>query len=189
MADYVIERLPGSLVRKIILVSSTSVFKDNNAEIFESDMPEPDSETARLLADTEDQFLAIQNKKVCVVRPAGLVGPDRHPGRFFRNRSRIPNGLAPVNLIHRDDVIGIINSLISNENASGIYHACSPAHPARQDFYDLAARSSNFPPPDFIPEKLSWKIISSRRVYNELGYTFKYPDLTDWLKADSAGEL
>ena len=189
MADYFTAKLPDSPIRKIILVSSTSVYKENNTEIFETDLAEPDTEAGKLLEETEDKFLALQKKNVCIVRAAGLVGPERHPGRFFRNRSQIPNGLAPVNLIHRDDVIGIIHKLIGSENASGIYNVCSPIHPSKQDFYQYAARYSGFPPPDFIPEKLSWKIISSFRVNNELGYKFKYPDLIEWLKIDSGGQL
>jgi nucleoside-diphosphate-sugar epimerase len=189
MADYFATRLPDSPVRKIILVSSTSVYQENNTEIFEADLAEPDSETGKLLEDTENKFLAIQNKKICVVRAAGLVGPERHPGKFFRSKSNVPNGLAPVNLIHRDDVIGIIHKLIESEDASGIYNACSPSHPSKKNFYQVAARNAGFPPPDFIPEKLSWKIISSSRVYDDLGYVFKYPDLIKWLELDSQGVL
>ena len=189
MADYFAATLPNSPVRKIILVSSTSVYKEDNTEIFETDLADPDSAAGKLLVETENKFLAIQNKKVCIVRAAGLVGPERHPGRFFRNRTQIPNGLSPVNLIHRDDVIGIIQKLIASENAFGIYNACSPSHPSKQDFYRYAAQFSGFPPPDFIPEKLSWKIISSLRVNNELEYIFKYPDLIKWLESEGEGQL
>jgi nucleoside-diphosphate-sugar epimerase len=182
MTDYFTQRIPESRVQKVILVSSTSVYKEANAEIFESTLAEADSPSAISQLATENKFLDIKNKRVCVVRSAGLVGPERHPGRFFKNRSNIPNGLAPVNLIHRDDVIGIIQMLVDRDEVNGIYNACSPTHPPKQDFYRLAALSSGFTAPDFIPEILSWKIISSLRVFSELEYHFKYPDLTSWLE-------
>ena len=182
MADVMYKTLTPSRVKKVILLSSTSVYSDTNTIVSETSTPEPDSEAGKLLLEVENQFLAIRNKQICVLRPAGLVGPGRHPGRFFKDKTRIPNGLAPVNLIHRDDVIGIIQTMIENPGASGVYNACSPVHPTKQEFYTQAAATLDMQAPDFIPEKKSYKIISSGRVYEELGYAYKYNNLIDWLK-------
>jgi nucleoside-diphosphate-sugar epimerase len=185
MADYLTDEIPGSRINKVILVSSTSVYSETNRSLSEGDIPEPDSVTGKLLLEVENQFLELEQKKVCVLRASGLVGPERHPGRFFRNKGLIPNGLAPVNLIHREDVIGIIIKLIESKNTQGIYNACSPLHPTKQDFYGLAAEVCKQIPPVFIPEKTSWKIICSSRVKDELNYVFKHPDLREWLKDQS----
>lgn len=182
MADIICKTLTQSGVKKVILVSSTSVYSETNTIVSETSTPEPDSEAGKLLLEVENQFLSIQNKQICVLRPAGLVGPGRHPGRFFKDKTRIPNGLAPVNLIHRDDVIGIIQSMIENPKASGVYNACSPAHPTKQEFYNQAAATLDLQAPGFIPEKKSFKIISSKRIQEELGYAYKYNNLIDWLK-------
>ena len=135
---------------------------------------------------TENQFLAIPNVQVCVLRPAGLVGPGRHPGRFFRDKIDVPNGLTPINLIHLEDVIGILQCLIENPEARGRYHACSPEHPGKEDFYRQAAESLKLKAPGFIREKKNYKIISSERVQEELGYRFKYPDLLTWINGNSS---
>ncbi|HAP82964.1 MAG TPA: NAD(P)-dependent oxidoreductase, partial [Enterobacteriaceae bacterium] len=40
-----------------------------------------------------------------------LVGPGRHPGRFFAGKSG-PNGNHGVNLVHLEDVVGAISLLL-----------------------------------------------------------------------------
>ena len=186
MADFFTKIIPTTRINKIILLSSTSVYSESNDTVCESDRPEPDTPGGNLLLEVEDQFLSIPDKKVIVLRASGLIGPQRHPSRFFKNKTGIPNGLAPVNLIHRDDVIGIILSLIADQHAAGIYNACSVEHPSKQDFYGLAAKVTKNAIPQFVSEKLSWKIISSIRVSQELNYSFIYPDLSNWLKDDKS---
>ncbi len=181
MADYFCKNIPQTEIKKIILVSSTSVYNETNSSVSEKDLPEPESAGGKLLLEVEKQFLAVERKQVCVLRPAGLIAEDRHPGRFFRNKINIPNGLAPINLIHRDDVIGIILKLIADDDAQGVYNGCSLTHPAKQEFYAVAAESIGLKAPGFIAEKKGWKIISSERVSRELNYEFKYPDLQTWL--------
>ena len=46
-----------------------------------------------------------------ILRLAGLVGPGRHPGRFFAGKSA-PDGQHGVNLVHLEDVIGAIELLL-----------------------------------------------------------------------------
>ena len=181
MADLITGKVVERRVHKIILVSSTSVYRDTNTTVTESSLTEADSPTGRLLLNVENQFLALKNKQVCVLRPAGLVGPERHPGNFFKDKSGIPNGLAPVNLIHRDDVIGILLSLIRNPEAKGVYNGCSLTHPAKHEFYTNAAEVLGNPAPGFLLEKNWYKIVASVRIKEELNYTFKFPDLMSWL--------
>ena len=188
LAGYLSDKIPGTRIKKMIFISSTSVYPENNCVITETETAQPDTSGGRLLKEVEDQLLSISVKSVIVLRLAGLVGPQRHPGRFFKGRKGISGGLAPVNLIHRDDVIGIIERIINDDSTAGIYNACSPSHPPKNDFYRLAAETSGEPIPEFIPEKGNWKIISGQRVNDELNYQFIYPDLENWLK-ETAGTL
>ena len=185
MSDFFCKNIPNTEIRKIVLVSSTSVYNETNTSVSEQDLSEPESPAGKLLLKVENQFLALKNMQVCVLRPSGLIAEDRHPGRFFKNKINIPNGLAPINLIHRDDVIGIILKLLDHNEAHGIYNGCSLTHPAKMDFYRMAAESIGLPPPEFIAEKRVWKIVLSERVKKELDYEFLYPDLQDWLKERS----
>ncbi len=180
MVESVCRELPGSKVRKLILVSSTSVYPDNNKILNENANILPDTASGKLMAETEAIFRN-QNVNMISLRLAGLIGPGRMPGKFFSGKTSIPNGMAPVNLIHLEDVIGIIQHLILDENASGVYNGCAPSHPSREEFYTLAASIEGLPQPQFISEKANWKIVSSVRLKSELNYSFKTPSLMDWL--------
>ena len=182
MARFFTESIPESQISKIILISSTAVYPETNSPARESEEARPETAAGVLLKEVEDQFLAIRDKSIVILRLAGLVGPGRHPGKFFKGKKGIPNGWAPVNVIHRDDVIGIIKKLIEDDRAAGIYNGCSPVHPSKISFYRLAATLAGEPLPEFIAEEGTGKIISGSRVGVELRYEFIYPNLEDWLR-------
>lgn len=180
MIQYVCSQIHHSEVSKLILISSTSVYPDSKEVVDEFSMVFPDTESGRLMADTET-LLNKLDVNVISLRLAGLIGPERMPGKFFAGKSEIPNGLSPVNLIHLNDVIGIINCLVKDRNAAGIYNGCAPSHPRKEEFYTLAAELEGLEKPDFILEKTGGKIISSSRLTEELNYHFEIPSLMDWL--------
>jgi nucleoside-diphosphate-sugar epimerase len=182
MADVLTRKLPKSKIHRIILISSTSVYGDPNKILAEADEPQPDTESAKLLIEVEKQFMLLKDKEVIVVRPGGLIGDDRYPGRFFSGKNEIENGLAPVNLIHKADITGIVYALALAERASGIYNAVAPHHPTKKEFYTLAAFQVGLAPPNFLEEKVNWKIVNSSRISHELAYVFTYPNLNQWLK-------
>ena len=181
MAETLKDQLVNSKVSRLIFISSTSVYPDSNSILTEFSAIDPETESGIVLAETE-ALLSSLNMKVILLRLSGLIGPKRMPGRFFAGKTTIPNGLAPVNMIHQDDVIRLINCLIDFETAEGVYIGCSPSHPSKEEFYTLAASSEQLNPPTFISEKLRWKLISSERTNRELSFTYKYPSLMDWLR-------
>ncbi|HEY0667406.1 MAG TPA: SDR family oxidoreductase [Sphingobacteriaceae bacterium] len=174
------EALPDSSIKKIIFISSTSVYGDSNGIVNESTTPIPDNDAGKRML-TAEQIILNTDVEHVIVRLAGLIGPGRHPGKFLAGKTGVLNGLAPVNLIHLDDVIGILNAIITDENSSGIYNATAPHHPTRQEFYTSAAQSLGLDPPQFILEKASWKKVNSIRVTEELNYKFAVPNLMKWL--------
>lgn len=180
MVQFICDALPRGKVTKLILISSTSVYADNNGLIDEYSKTFPDTESGQLMLETEI-LLGEQKVNMISLRLAGLIGPGRTPGRFFAGQIRVPNGLAPINLIHLDDAVGIIHRLIIDKKACGIFNGCAPAHPTKQEFYTLAAELEGFDKPDFIPEKNKWKIISSIRLAGELNYQFEVPSPMEWL--------
>ena len=181
MAETLKDQLVNSRVSRLIFISSTSVYPDSNSILTEFSSIDPKTESGIVLAETE-ALLSSLKMKVILLRLSGLIGPKRMPGKFFAGKTNIPNGLAPVNMIHQDDVISLINCLIDFETAEGVYIGCSPSHPSKEEFYTLAASSEQLNPPTFIPEKLRWKLISSERTNRELSFTYKYPSLMDWLE-------
>ena len=180
MGDVLKKQILDSRVSKLIFISSTSVYSENNTIVTESSEISPETDSARMIVELE-KTLAELPITLIILRLAGLFGPKRLPGRFFAGKSNIPNGLAPVTLIHQEDVIHLIDKLIDSETAKGIYIGCAPSHPTKQEFYTLAAQLEQLEPPAFIPEKLHWKEVTSERIEKELNFSFKFPSLIDRL--------
>lgn len=162
------EAIQAAGTKRAIFISSTSVYGDVNKELLESDHPEPDTESGRAMLAAEEE-LKSASFAVTVIRFGGLIGPGRHPGRFFAGKKNVANGKAPVNLIHLRDCIGITMAVI-RERAFGLtINACSPEHPEKMEFYTRAALEAGLEVPHFIPELLSWKIVRTE-VVDRLNY-------------------
>ncbi len=134
--------------------------------------------SGQVLKELEDWLHNLPGTQVDIVRLAGLVGPGRHPGRFFAGKSA-PDGQHVVNLVHLDDVVGAIELLLQAPKGGHIYNICAPSHPARSTFYPLMARQLGLAPPAFRRGKV-WqdkgKIIDGNRICHELGFEYQYPD-------------
>ncbi|MEO6980494.1 MAG: SDR family oxidoreductase [Mucilaginibacter sp.] len=163
-------------VNKVIYISSTAVYGDNNTEVTELNPPEPDTESGRILREAEGLFSGETAFETTILRFAGLVGPGRHPGRFFAGKKDIPNGPAPVNLIHLDDCIGITTALIKQNAFDQVFNGVSPHHPAKSSFYREASLQAGLVAPEFIERLDSWKLIDSVNVPGILNYNFVVPD-------------
>jgi nucleoside-diphosphate-sugar epimerase len=173
--------LEKSKVQKVIFISSTSVYPEDKTIVTESTIIDSSSPSAVSIFKAEEIFRNLENTKTTVIRMAGLIGPNRHPGRFFAGKENIPNGLAPVNLIHLDDCIGIIKWVIEKEIWGETLNGASPSHPTKADFYDLAAQHYNQSSAKFIAEKKEFKIVSSEKLTEKYHYQFKIPGLIEWL--------
>lgn len=124
----------------VIYTSSTGVYGETQGLVTEKTSPRPatHSSTAVLAAEA---WLAATGCPLTILRLAGLIAPDRHPGRFYGGRDRpIPQADAPVNLVHRDDVIAAVRLLLGRTDlGSDTYNVCAAAHPTKGDFYAAAA--------------------------------------------------
>jgi nucleoside-diphosphate-sugar epimerase len=161
-------------IRKVILISSTGVYLEVDRHVDESSNIDPDTPSSRTLLEAERLLMNDPDLQTTVVRFGGLIGPGRHPGRFFAGKKDIPNGQAPVNLIHLDDCIGIIKSIIEQDAFGDIFNACAPQHPQKQIFYTKAAANAALPAPHFIDELGDWKIVDSKNLSAILNYQFKF---------------
>jgi hypothetical protein len=93
----------------VLFISSTSVYNDVDAFTEET--------IANLLLKAGNNYWKQNNycKAISILNDTsfgGLIGEDRHPVKFLRSRkSRKSN--APINLIHQEDCIGIINYFVT----------------------------------------------------------------------------
>lgn len=164
-----------SEIEKVLFVSSTSVYENKNQTISESDGIES---KRSLLLEIENLFRSSGKFKTTIVRFGGLIGYSRNPGRFFRSGKRAPDPDAHVNLIHRDDCIGIIGKIIEQEIWGEVFNCCADTHPTKREFYTQAAEAIGIPAPEFVTsESKSFKIISNQKVKRILKYEFLHADL------------
>ena len=169
-----------SRLEKIVFISSTSVYEDKNEITNEAspiDKGNINLKIEELLRSLPERF------SVTILRMAGLIGPNRHPGRFFANKKdNIPNGLNPVNLIHLDDCVEIITLIIDKNIWNETFNLCTPHHPSRKEFYCEATAQYCGKYPIFVEEKGQWKTIDSSKIINTLDYNFKYDNLFEAIK-------
>jgi NAD dependent epimerase/dehydratase family enzyme len=111
------------------------------------------------------------------LRCAGLAGYDRNIVKYFAGKKNLKMGNAPVNLIHRDDVIEIILKLLQKNIWNKTYNLCAPLHPLRKDIYPRLAIKYNYETPEYDTlDTFEGKIISGDFLAEQLQYSFKFPD-------------
>jgi nucleoside-diphosphate-sugar epimerase len=177
----VIDALVDSPVSKVLFVSSTSVYPAPNREVTEEDASDPDaadSPAGRTLLYVEEMLRSETAFRTTVVRFSGLIGYDRNPARYLLRMKELADPEQPMNLIHRDDCIGIISAIIAQGKWGEVFNASSEQHPKRKEFYAVAAESLGveLPPAAESAQARPFKIVSSRKLVEALGYRFLHPD-------------
>ncbi|WP_299760702.1 SDR family oxidoreductase [uncultured Pontibacter sp.] len=167
-----------SPVSRILFVSSTSVYQDLNRTVTEEDISfTEEMEPNNMLLQAEKLFQDREDWMTTVVRFSGLVGGNRQPGRFLAGKKNVLNGDAPVNLIHLEDCLNILYSILEQQKWGKVYNACADMHPLRREFYTSSAQALGLTPPEFSDmEKTQFKLINSQKLKDDLSYTFIYPD-------------
>jgi nucleoside-diphosphate-sugar epimerase len=156
----------------VIFCSSTGIYPDGSyvadeeAEIL-NDSPLAQAENA----------VKKSGKKNYLLRLAGLIGPKRHPAKFFADRENIPNGNAPVNLIQQEDVVSAILQIIKEQPENGIYNLCFPDHPTRSTYYSYASKTLYGKSAHFLEEG-EGKLIIGEKIEEQTSFRYK-TDLFD----------
>ena len=128
-----------SSIKKVLFVSSTSVYADENGLITEKTIPKPDTESGKQLLQAEQLLQSNSNFNTTIIRFGGLIGEDRHPIRFLSGRENLENPDAPINLIHQKDCIGIILKIIEKKSWKETFNAVAPFHPSLEMYYSQKA--------------------------------------------------
>lgn len=169
------DQVEKSSIQHLIFVSSTSVFEDREdfPVYTEEDEPNGIQANSEQLKGAEKLMLS-EIFRTSIIRFGGLLGPKRQPVNYLAGRKDIKDPHGPVNLIHLDDCIGIINAIIES-GLTGIFHGVNPNHPTKEEYYKSVAIDKNLTIPEFdehTPSK--GKIITSVRVEEELDFNFNW---------------
>ena len=193
--------LAGSPLKKFVYTSSTSVYGQNDgAVVTETSPAEPDAPTAKVLVDAENFLVAAVRESffpAVIVRVAGIYGPARGHAfkQFLRGEARMENdGSRWLNMIHRDDVIGVIIAALENGRPGEIYNAADNVPVSQRDFFAwLAAELQKPLPPkasddagQFRKRGATNKRVSNAKLRAELKYIFRHPDFRSGYAAEIA---
>jgi nucleoside-diphosphate-sugar epimerase len=205
LIDWLAESPP----RKFVYTSSTSVYgQTDGSQVKETSPTEPAVETSQILVQTERLLSeAFEQKKfpAVILRVAGIYGPDR--GHYFkqylRNEARITGrGEQLSNMIHRDDLIGIIMAALNYAHPGQVYNAVDEEPVTQVHFFRWLSETLGKWMPPSVSEEVGETLkrgVTNKRVLNrklkmELGYRFKYPTFRQGYTAeiqrlDQAGKL
>lgn len=173
-----VEKYP---VKKIIYISSTSVYPELNREVVEEDVSTPETSASPTMVKAEN-LLKNFAADVTILRSAGLMGYDRIPAKYFAGWKGLTTGNIPVNYIHRDDVIRIIETVIEQNIWGDTFNIVSPIHPIRKEIYTRNCEELGFEMPEFVApaEPQPYKIISPEKWLEKSEYHFLFKNPLDY---------
>jgi nucleoside-diphosphate-sugar epimerase len=179
----IIEWLCGSLIKKYIHISSTSVYGQTDASVVDENSPtEPQSETSKVLVETE-QFL--KGFPAIILRLGGIYGPERgHLFRQYLGGQAVINGDGSryLNMIHRDDVVRAIIAALERGKPGEVYNVADDEPVREIEFFQWLSKTLSRPMPPFAPAPVSRKRgitnkrVSNRKLREELGCELEYPN-------------
>ena len=184
-------------LQKYVYTSSTGVYAQIDGSIVDEQSPsEPASETGRILLETEALLLNAAHTRhfpAVILRASGIYGPGR--GHLFQQYLRGEAVIAGrlINMIHRDDLAGIIVTALQSGRPGELYNASDDEPVSQTDFFTWLAQKLGKPLPpvgaDLATSRkrgLTNKRVSNRKLKNELGYRFQYPTYREGYSAEIA---
>ncbi|MGY3858383.1 NAD-dependent epimerase/dehydratase family protein [Aeromonas intestinalis] len=169
--------------QRVLFIGATSVWRPGQTE---AESPRPLHERGERMLAAERAVLAAGFECAMVLRPAGLYGPDRHPGRFLAGKTLAGGGQA-VNLVHLDDVIAACVLMLDKGEDGDAYNLSAPVHPRREQLYPFASRLLGLTPPLFTEPRGDFAPIEGQRICERLGFVYRWPDPAHWF-ADPAAQ-
>lgn len=130
---------------KVLFVSSTAVYGDLEGEVNELTPIKPSTESGKQLMESEQLFGNDPSLSSTIIRFGGLIGPDRHPVTMLAKKTHLTNGNDPVNLIHLEDCIHMILTILENQYWGELFNGVNPFHPSKSDYYGSEAAKRGLP--------------------------------------------
>lgn len=174
--NRLISYIEKSGVEKVLFVSATSVFEDrNDLPLYtEEDTPNGTAKNAKQLIEVEELLKTSEKFETSILRLGGLLGPGRHPVNYLAGKSDLKDPEGPVNLIHLEDCIGMIEAIIKKEAWGETFHGVYPEHPTRIEYYSRKAKEKGLAVMSFNEDSDSkGKKINSVNLDEILEYQFK----------------
>jgi nucleoside-diphosphate-sugar epimerase len=206
---HLLEFMQARPPRRFVYTSSTGVYAQTDGLPVKEDHPaEANTETNQVLIDTEKLLIEAHARShfpAVILRVAGIYGPGRchYLRKFVNNEIRIEgHGERHMNMIHRDDVVGVILAALRNGRPGQTYNAVDDEPVTELHFFRwLSETLGKWMPPretgeQKTPGQRGWsnKRVLNRKLKMELGYECIYPTFRQGYTAEirrleDAGEL
>ena len=174
---------------KYVYTSSTGVYaQDDGSWVDETSPTEPTAPTAQVLLETEQLLLqawSTQGFPAIILRVAGIYGPSR------THRPKGPDERF-MNMIHRDDVTGVILAALERGRLGQIYNAVDDEPVTQKIFSEWISAKTGTPMPNSAEPGVlrkrgpANKQISNEKLKRELGYRFKHPSFREGYASEIA---
>jgi len=150
-----------ALDTQMILLSSTSFYDDK-----------------KIIKEAEE-LAKIKDENTVVLRLGGLMGYDRIAGKYTAGKT-VEDGA--TNYVHRDDVVGIIESVIDQRLKGKILNVVAPIQATKKEIYTKNSEVFGFDRTNFSENIGKEKSLDAQGVETLLQYTFKKPDVMEFWK-------
>lgn len=180
---------------KFIYISSTGVYSQNEGqEIDEQSETKPNRESGQACLAAENELLQFGlDSEVTILRLAGIYGRGRVPNRAKVEAGQNMEASGVINLIHVVDAARIIQHFLlqdsvagstpSQAHRSGVFNVSDGNPVMRNLFYREIANQLGMPPQSDPTQPVvqstratTNKKISNRKLLNETGFQFEFPD-------------
>ncbi|MDG2465559.1 MAG: hypothetical protein P8M61_10770 [Crocinitomicaceae bacterium] len=155
---------------KVIFTSSTGVYPDHLENVREDYVFQ--TEDSNKLIEAEETLQQQLGDRLSILRLAGLIGEDRNPVRYLAKKEVNDDPNKGVNLIHRKDILRVVDLLISRNVFGEIFNVCHPSHPTREAYYTQKALDYNLGKIKFGPPTKNQlnKVVNCDKLQKELNY-------------------
>jgi len=185
--------------QKFIHTGSASVYGQTGAaQVSETSPAEPATATGRILLAAEALLLEAARARqfpAVLLRVAGIYGPGRghHFLQYLKGEAAIAGrGERCLNMVHRDDVVGAIITVLRSGRAGEIYNVVDDEPVPQIRFFRWLADTLGRDMPPFVPESAAAaakrgatnKKVLNRKLKMELGWALRYPTFRQGFTAE-----
>ncbi len=163
-------------IKKVIMMSSVSVYAANTKLINEETTAFSTDPTSKQILEAENTLLNQKDFATCVLRLGGLFGNDRRPIRYIAQRGILDNPELPINMIELRDIIQFTSAIIEeNFEENCIYNIVSPHYKSRLDYYTKEADKLGIAlPPLGDNNWIQAKQISGNKIVQKTNLSYQY---------------
>jgi len=130
----------------------------------------------KLIADAEE-LAKIKDENTVILRLGELMGYDRIAGE--NTAGKMIND-STTNYVHRDDVIGVIETIIDKNVRNKIFNVVAPIQSTKKEIFTQNSKKFNFKEPSFSNIVDKNNSYSSDILCDILGYKFKKEDVRNF---------